>query len=200
MKRAASDLEADETTLPSKRLKTESGPKPSSGASPGKKREGTPQREVEATGKALPKLELAYPSKTLSSQSRGSPVPFQQPTPLTTFSYDSKRELRFDDSALRYYVDPPHGADLRYGYERWVKRPEEKGRLDGLLKAWAKVRNGFPDGFMNGGVIAWRGVMTRYVKTRDQPSSDYLSPPPSTCGPDDIYSLGENSDSALRGT
>jgi len=165
MKRTASDLDADETTLPSKRVKTEFGSKPASSASAGKKREGTPECEVEATGKPFPRLELAYPPKNPPSGNSGSPVPFQQPTPLTTFSYDSKRELRFDDSALRYYADPPYGADLRYGYERWVKRPEEKGRLDGLLKAWLKVRNGFPEGFMNGGVIAWRGVMTRYVKS-----------------------------------
>lgn len=172
MKRTASDLDADKAAGPSKRFKAESGPKPTSNESGGNKREGgsTPEREVEAAGKPFPKLELAYPPKTLPSGNCGPPVPFQQPTPLTTFSYDSNRELRFDDSALRYYVDPPHGADLRYGYERWIKRPEEKGRLDGLLKAWLKVRNGFPDGFMNGGVIAWRGVMTRYVvRARDQP-------------------------------
>ena len=170
MKRTASDLDAGEATAPLKRLKTEFGPKPATNVPARNKREATPERKVEAAGKSFPKLELAYPSKSLSSGNRGSPVLFQQPTPLTTFSYDSKRELRFDDSALRYYVEPPIGADLRHGYERWVKRPEEKGRLDGLLKAWLKVRNGFPDGFMNGGVIAWRGVMTRYVKARDQPS------------------------------
>jgi len=136
MKRTASDLDADETTAPSKLFE---------------------------------KLELAYPSKTSSSGNSGSPVPFQQPTPLTTFSYDSKRELRFDDSALRYYIGPPQGADLRHGYERWVKKPEEKGRLDGLLKAWLKIRNGFPDGFMDGGVIAWRGIMQKYVKACDLP-------------------------------
>lgn len=163
MKRTASDIDADEAKLPSKRLKTEAGPKPVSNQSVGVKREDGSAREVEEAGKPFPKLELAYPSKSPSSGRNGPPVPFQQPTALTTFSYNSKRELLFDDSALRYYVDPPHGADLRYGYERWVKRPEEKGRLDGLLKAWLKVRNGFPEGFMNGGVIAWRGVMTRYV-------------------------------------
>ena len=175
MKRTASDFDDDEASnLPSKRLKTEAGPKPVSKESVGIKKEETansaPGEGEEETGKLYPKLELAYPSKTPSSHPHGPPnrVPFQQPTPLTTFSYDSKRELLFDDSALRYYVDPPRGADLRYGYERWVKRPEEKGRLDGLLKAWLKARNGYPEGFMNDGVIAWRGVMTRYVKaTRD---------------------------------
>ena len=177
MKRTASDLDVDEATSPSKRLKTESGPKPISNKSPENEREGAPELEARAAGKHLPKSELAYPPKNASSGNSGPPALFQQPTPLTTFSYDSKRELLFDDSALRYYVDPPVGADLRYGYERWVKKPEEKGRLDGLLKAWLKVRNGFPDGFMNGGVIAWRGVMTRYVKTRDRPSSRWLFPP-----------------------
>ena len=177
MKRTASDLDVDEATAPSKGPKAEFDPKPVSNESARDKQAETPDRGVEAAGEPLPKLELAYPSKTLSSGSRRSPVLFQQPTPLTTFSYDSKRELQFDDSALRYYIDPPNGADLRHGYERWVKRPEEKGRLDGLLKAWLKVRNGFPEGFMNGGVIAWRGVMTRYVKARDQPSSRLLFPP-----------------------
>ena len=185
MKRTASELDADEARVPSKRPRG-LGPKPTSDGSATNKRERTPKREVEAAGKAFSKLELAYPLKGQSSGNSGPQIPFQQPTPLTTFSYNSKRELRFDDSALRYYVDPPNGADLRHGYERWVKRPEEKGRLDGLLKAWVKVRNDFPDGFMNGGVIAWRGVMTRYVKALDRP-----------CGLDDIYGLGENSDSPI---
>ena len=168
MKRTASDFDAEETGVHSKRLRSESGPKPvlnDSVVGIKKIKEATlaEPREVEEAGKDFPKLELAYPSKSLSPGKKGTQIPFQQPTPLTTFSYDSKRELRFDDSSVRYYVDPPRGADLRYGYERWVKRPEEKGRLDGLLKAWLRVRNGFPDGFLNGGVIAWRGVMTRYV-------------------------------------
>ena len=167
LKRTASDIDGDEAKLPSKRLKTEAGPTPVSSESvPETKREerSDSAREEEGTGKPFPKSELAYPPKTPSSSGKdGPPVPFQQPTALTTFSYNSKRELRFDDSAMRYYVDPPQGADLRYGYERWVKRPEEKGRLDGLLKAWLKVRDGFPEGTMNDGVIAWRGVMTRYV-------------------------------------
>ena len=160
MKRTASDIDADEANLPPKRLKTEAGPKPVSNESVGIKREDD---SVGKPGRPSRKLELTYPPKNPPSGRNGRPVPFQQPTTLTTFSYNSKRELLFDDSAMRYYVDPPQAADLRYGYERWVKRPEEKGRLDGLLKAWLKVRNGFPDGIMNGGVIAWRGVMTRYV-------------------------------------
>ncbi|KAF9643763.1 RAI1-domain-containing protein [Thelephora ganbajun] len=164
-KRTQPDPDADEAKAPPEQVKTKFCPKLTSDESARIEREDTPEREVEAAaaGKPLPRLELTYPSKTLSPGENGPPVPFQQPTPLTTFSYDSERELRFDDSSLRYYVDPPHGADLRHGYEKWIKRPEEKGRLDGLLRAWLRVRNGLPDEFMNGGVIAWRGVMTRIL-------------------------------------
>jgi hypothetical protein len=42
-------------------------------------------------------------------------VPFQRPLPLISFSYN--------------YVHPPPlaDADLRRGYERWIRRPEERG-------------------------------------------------------------------------
>ena len=72
----------------------------------------------------------------------------------------------FTNSALKYFVDPPLGAHLSYGYERWIKRPDERGRLDALLKAISKVKR---DAEGNGvkfpeiGVISWRGVMTKYV-------------------------------------
>jgi RAT1-interacting protein len=103
---------------------------------------------------------LPYPSTTLRSHDT-QPVAFQQPTPLVTFSYNSSHVLQFNDSALRYYVDPPAGADLKYGYDRWIRRPEEKARIDGLLKAWMKAKESLPDGGLKGGVIAWRGVMTK---------------------------------------
>jgi RAT1-interacting protein len=91
--------------------------------------------------------------------------PFQQPLPLLTFSYTPSHILEFTDSALRYFVNPPQGADLNYGVERWIKRPEERGRVDGLLKAWSKVRGKGKEGAGLGevGVIAWRGVITKYV-------------------------------------
>jgi RAT1-interacting protein len=78
---------------------------------------------------------------------------------LVTFSYTPEHILEFTDSALRYFVDPPPGADLNFGYERWVRRPEERGRLDSLLKAWAATGGG-----RGGvGVVAWRGIMTKSV-------------------------------------
>ncbi|EPQ52575.1 RAI1-domain-containing protein [Gloeophyllum trabeum ATCC 11539] len=98
---------------------------------------------------------LSYPSTSIPPKI--SPVPIQQPTSLLTFSYTPSRELVWDDSAMKYYVDPPPGAELSYGYERWVKKPEERGRIDSLLRAWSKAR-------MPGiGLVSWRGVMTKIL-------------------------------------
>lgn len=107
---------------------------------------------------------LSYPPKDRPV----AQVPFQQPSQLLSFSYNSARELEFIDASLRYYVHPPQNADLRYGYERWVKRPEEKGRLDGLLKAVSKFRSRLNASGSSGdawlrdiSVVSWRGVMTK---------------------------------------
>ncbi|KAL1938626.1 hypothetical protein VTO73DRAFT_11441 [Trametes versicolor] len=113
---------------------------------------------------------LAYPDTRSSLTSQ--PVPFQQPTGLLTFSYTPKRVLEFTDTALRYYVDPPPGADLKYGYDRWIKRPEERTRLDGLLrgvervmsKADANVGPGSGGKWLKDiSVVTWRGIMTKIL-------------------------------------
>lgn len=127
---------------------------------------GPKRREVVKDNSIHPVHKLSYPSTTASA---ARTVPFQQPSPLLTFSYTPARKLEFTDSALRYYVEPPNGADLRYGYERWVKRPEEKGRLDGLLNAILRVRERMERSEARSGslwlesvgVVAWRGVMTK---------------------------------------
>jgi RAT1-interacting protein len=98
---------------------------------------------------------LAFPPRT----ARARPTPFQQPTPLLTFSYDAGHTLEFTDSAMRYFVEPRRGAMLSYGYERWIRRPDEKGRIDSLLKAWDKVCR--DAGGLQVGVVCWRGVMTK---------------------------------------
>ena len=121
------------------------------------RRHRSPEHESDVT-------RLSYPRTTHPAP----PVPFQQPSTLLTFSYTPARVLEFDDSALRYYIDPPRGADLRYGYERWIKRPEEKGRLDGLLKAVLKHKTKVDAAGADGSawlrdiaVVSWRGVMTK---------------------------------------
>ena len=106
-------------------------------------------------------LSLSYPD---TCQLTAKQTPFQQPVPLLSFSYNSSHQLEFSDSALRYFIDPPRGANLAYGYERWVRKPDERGRIDGLLQAFTRARERDSSSFLQGvGVIAWRGVMTRYA-------------------------------------
>ena len=123
--------------------------------------QGQNKRPTLALGHGRDDHNLPYPLTDGSTARNPKPVAFQQPLPLVTFSYNSSRVLEFNDSSLRYYVDPPAGADLGYGYDRWIRRPEEKGRIDGLLKAWLKAKEKLPEGNMKGGVISWRGVITK---------------------------------------
>lgn len=113
--------------------------------------------------KTLGSTFLAYPDL---SNPKSVSVPFQQPSQLISFSYDASHVQEFSDSALRYFVRPRMGADLSYGYQRWIKRPDERGRIDALLRAISKVKK---EGESTGaqlpeiGVVSWRGVMTRYL-------------------------------------
>ncbi|KAI9509830.1 RAI1-domain-containing protein [Russula earlei] len=101
---------------------------------------------------------LSYPS---TSQPPTRPAPFQRPRPLISFSYDTNRQLEFSEAAMRYYVSPPSGADLGHGYERWIRRPEERGRLDGLLRAISEIRKRGTDPVVS--IVSWRGVMTKIL-------------------------------------
>ncbi|EIN09873.1 RAI1-domain-containing protein [Punctularia strigosozonata HHB-11173 SS5] len=127
------------------------------------KRPRSPSGKPENKPVRLPTLDASH--LPFTSSERTTPpknVPFQQPLPLTTFSYTPSRSLEFTNSALKYYIEPPRNANLNYGYDRWIRRPAEKGRIDALLKAWDKVRSeGRPVGDI--GVISWRGVMTKIL-------------------------------------
>ncbi|KAL1727895.1 RAI1 like PD-XK nuclease-domain-containing protein [Schizophyllum commune] len=108
---------------------------------------------------AGPEVHLAFPDP---SKPAGRPPAFQQPSPLVSFSYNPARVLEFTNSALKYYIPPPRsGLRLDYGYERWIRRPEERGRLDGLLKAYARVLERGGAGQI--GIVSWRGVMTKIL-------------------------------------
>ncbi|KAJ7592915.1 RAI1 like PD-XK nuclease-domain-containing protein [Mycena floridula] len=111
-----------------------------------------------------PRLEPSLPYPDLSQPS-AKVTPFQQPSPIISFSYTPSRVLEFTDSALKYYVEPPIGAKLGYGYDRWIRRPEEKGRLDGLVKALSEAqrRGTSKVNLSDIGVVSWRGVMTRIL-------------------------------------
>ena len=89
----------------------------------------------------------------------GESVAFQYPSQLIAFSYTPDRVLEFNNSALRYYVDPPRNADLSYAYDKWIKRPEERGRLDGLLTALLREEATLDR--KKADVVSWRGVMTK---------------------------------------
>lgn len=90
-----------------------------------------------------------------------TPPPFQRPKTLVTFSYDEDHNLRIgSNSALRYFAQPPTRADLNYGYDRWVKRDEERGRLDSLLECLS-----FGEAAIQAAerpsVVTWRGILTK---------------------------------------
>ncbi|KZT50616.1 RAI1-domain-containing protein [Calocera cornea HHB12733] len=84
------------------------------------------------------------------------------PDQIATFSYDENHVLRHDDSSLRYFVDPPVGANLDAGYENWPRRDDEHYRLDALLETYARaVDSGKVKEKPN--VVTWRGMMTKIM-------------------------------------
>ncbi|KAJ7158566.1 RAI1-domain-containing protein [Mycena filopes] len=102
---------------------------------------------------------LAYPALTSPPTTATT---FQQPTQIISFSYTPTRELQFNDDALRYLASPPPRAQLAHGYDRWVRRPERRPRIDSLLRALSTARQkGHPALASGVGAVAWRGVLTR---------------------------------------
>jgi len=122
----------------------------------------TSKRRLDASGSST------LPIPPTDNPSSRSP-PFQQPYQLMTFSYASvtspedpskrSRALEWNNSSMKYYVPPPQGANLAYGYERWIKRPEERGRLDGLLEAC--IKDQCEGERRRADLITWRGVITK---------------------------------------
>ncbi|QRW18248.1 nuclear 5'-3' exoribonuclease-interacting protein, Rai1p [Rhizoctonia solani] len=96
-----------------------------------------------------------------------------QPQQLTCFSYTPNRELRFDSSALKYYVPAPINADLGYRYEHWTKRPEERGRIDSLLRAIGQDH--IVGERKKGAFICWRGVMTNCIYAEEHTTDTALA-------------------------
>ena len=101
------------------------------------------------------------------SQTSVKQTPFQLPTQITSYSHDEEHRQRFDNSALRYYVGAPVGARLDYGYDRWIRKPDSRGRLDGLLNALQELKKNpsTAAGVPPDGLVCWRGIMTKCVST-----------------------------------
>lgn len=114
-----------------------------------------PRRRLESSHELGQKLEL--PSKSTPP----TQVAFQKPYQLVSFSYTPQRELVFNDSALRFWVEPPRNADLNHRYAHWIKRKEERGRLDGLLKAAIHAR--CDETRSRARTICWRGVLCKIL-------------------------------------
>ncbi|KAH6913340.1 hypothetical protein BKA70DRAFT_1369947 [Coprinopsis sp. MPI-PUGE-AT-0042] len=114
---------------------------------------------------------LAYPRVT----DRVDPTPFQLPTQITSFSYDENHQQLFDDSALHYYVDPPPNARLDFAYDRWVRKPDTRGRLDPLLKAIRKAKEDRVKAALvpDNGVVCWRGIMTKILTAPYEERDDW---------------------------
>ena len=85
---------------------------------------------------------------------------------------------------MPYYRECPIGADLNYGFDRRIERTgDEEEHLDGLCEALQRTwesrgagaaaaaethgeGDGAEQGERQGGVITWRGMLTRYVPVR----------------------------------
>lgn len=109
------------------------------------------------------------------------PPSFQQPYQLLSFSHTSVpdsnrnsdksrcRKLEWNNDSMKYFVSPPLGANLSYGYKRWIKRPEERARLDALLQACTRedlnpideCRVRVEAERRRADVITWRGIGTK---------------------------------------
>jgi len=141
-------------------------------------RQARPRRVSPSPEPAKQPTFMSFPDP-LNPNTRQRQIPFQLPSQLLTFSYTPEHVQVFDNSALRYYVDPPIGANLSYGHERWIRRPDERGRLDALLKAVVKIKEDTTKAgaaLPHIGVVAWRGIITKYVVTVLLDVTDFSTP------------------------
>ncbi|PVF93357.1 RAI1-domain-containing protein [Serendipita vermifera] len=131
--------------------------------------EGVEETNVESTTRAAPKARqesmsapMTLKSLKLPPKSQPATLPnFQKPVQLISFSYTPERKQLFDNSAMKFFVGPPRGADLSYGYANWVKRPEEKGRLDGLLQAI--TQKPCLETMAKAHLVCWRGILCKIL-------------------------------------
>ena len=63
---------------------------------------------------------------------------------------------------MAYYRQAPIGVDLNHGFSRRTERAEDEDEhLDGLCQSLQKVWSEGGHGERKGGVITWRGMITR---------------------------------------
>jgi hypothetical protein len=65
---------------------------------------------------------------------------YQQPTEVSHFSYDGKRNLKWDRSSLGYFAEPDLTTTLSTGFDSFLKRDESVNEhLDSLLKSIDRI-------------------------------------------------------------
>lgn len=103
---------------------------------------------------------LPLPPKGLTEP----PPIYRQPALLATYSHQPDRSIRHDDSSMVYYSRSPVGADLNHGFDRRTERAEDEDEhLDGLCDSLRRVWEAGGQGERKGGIITWRGMITRSV-------------------------------------
>ena len=125
---------------------------------------------------------------------RSEPPRYRYPHVISTYSHHPDRHISHDDASMPYYKPCPIGADLNHGFDSKVERTgDEEEHLDGLCEAlrrtWTlhdRQRAGGEEsrgdgseaeqGERKGGVITWRGMLTRYVFEMDEPGSSASLP------------------------
>lgn len=88
------------------------------------------------------------------------PPSYARPKLLGTYSHLPDRRIVPGDASMAYYRPAPVGADLTYGANERIDRDEcVEEHLDGLVESIQRIGREKP-----GGVVTWRGMLTRYVQ------------------------------------
>lgn len=105
-----------------------------------------------------PPLYLPLPPRHLAAP----PPAYHRPILISTYSHQPDRSIVHDDSSMAYYRPAPMGCDLNYAFDRRVERDESvEEHLDGLCEGLRRVIELGGNAERKGGVITWRGMVTR---------------------------------------
>ncbi|CEH13273.1 Nuclear 5'-3' exoribonuclease-interacting protein, Rai1p [Ceraceosorus bombacis] len=118
-----------------------------------------------------------------------SRVYLRAPQRLTSYSFDGERKLLLNDSAQKYFKDPPAGVDLGYGFSKAKWREPKIEHLDTLLTslqsacpadrhaassgAASDIHRTLTDGTPS--LITWRGMMTKLCTAPYEAASAFPS-------------------------
>jgi len=98
------------------------------------------------------------------------PPEYHQPVLISTYSHQPDRSIMHDDSSMAYHRQATLGVDLNHGFDRRTERDENLDEhLDGVCEALMEVEKRDGKGERRGGIITWRGMITRYVLATRRP-------------------------------